>query len=165
LPEVHFHGRLLLRAIDDFAASLAERFHLPNRGSTSSARGLCTRPRDGSRLKDRSPARPRAGTTVISGPVLHRRPGEHHRNHGPVRSSTPPGQKCVIETEWAPGGATGGPGSSIRATSSTTWSVPRRGHPGVGQSGQSARWAAVSRVGGFGPPRHGRRRRGGRPCR
>ena len=34
LPEVHFHGGLLLRAIDDFAASLAERFHLPNRGST-----------------------------------------------------------------------------------------------------------------------------------
>ena len=34
LPEVHFHGRLLLRAIDDFAASLAERFRLPNRGST-----------------------------------------------------------------------------------------------------------------------------------
>jgi voltage-gated potassium channel Kch len=34
LPEVHFHGRLLLRAIDDFAASLAERFHLPNRSST-----------------------------------------------------------------------------------------------------------------------------------
>jgi hypothetical protein len=34
LSEVHFHGGLLLRAIDDFAASLAERFHLPNRGST-----------------------------------------------------------------------------------------------------------------------------------
>jgi len=34
LPEVHFHGGLLLRAIDDFGASLAERFHLPNRGST-----------------------------------------------------------------------------------------------------------------------------------
>ena len=34
LPEVHFHGGLLLRAIDDFAASLAERYHLPNRGST-----------------------------------------------------------------------------------------------------------------------------------
>jgi voltage-gated potassium channel Kch len=33
-PEAHFHGRLLLRAIDEFAASLAERFHLPNRGST-----------------------------------------------------------------------------------------------------------------------------------
>jgi hypothetical protein len=32
VPEVHFHGGLLLRAIDDFAASIAERFHLPNRG-------------------------------------------------------------------------------------------------------------------------------------
>jgi hypothetical protein len=34
LPEMHFHGGMLLRAIDDFAASIAERFHLPNRGST-----------------------------------------------------------------------------------------------------------------------------------
>lgn len=33
-PDVHFHGGLLLRAIDDFAASIAERFHLPDRGST-----------------------------------------------------------------------------------------------------------------------------------
>ena len=33
-PEVYFHGGLLLRAIDDFAASIAERFHLPDRGST-----------------------------------------------------------------------------------------------------------------------------------
>ena len=34
LPEVHFHGGLLLRAIDDFAASIAERFHLADRGCT-----------------------------------------------------------------------------------------------------------------------------------
>jgi hypothetical protein len=33
-PDVYFHGGLLLRAIDDFAASIAERFHLPARGST-----------------------------------------------------------------------------------------------------------------------------------
>jgi hypothetical protein len=33
-PEAHFHGGLLLRAIDDFAASIAERFHLPNGGSS-----------------------------------------------------------------------------------------------------------------------------------
>ncbi|GAA5162230.1 hypothetical protein GCM10023321_47510 [Pseudonocardia eucalypti] len=31
-PEVRFHGELLLRAIDDFAASIAERFQLPNGG-------------------------------------------------------------------------------------------------------------------------------------
>jgi hypothetical protein len=34
-PEAHFHGGLLLRAIDDFAASIAARFHLPDGGSTS----------------------------------------------------------------------------------------------------------------------------------
>lgn len=33
-PEVCFHGELLLRAIDDFAASIAERFRLPNGGRT-----------------------------------------------------------------------------------------------------------------------------------
>ena len=33
-PDAHFHGGLLLRAIDDFAASIAGRFRLPNRGST-----------------------------------------------------------------------------------------------------------------------------------
>lgn len=32
--DAHFHGGLLLRAIDDFAASIAIRFHLPSNGST-----------------------------------------------------------------------------------------------------------------------------------
>jgi hypothetical protein len=34
--DAYFHGGLLLRAIDDFAASIAARFHLPNGGSTRS---------------------------------------------------------------------------------------------------------------------------------
>ena len=56
VPEVHFHGGLLLRAIDDFAASIAERFHLPNRGCARDVLQAYARDHaTGSRLIDTRP--------------------------------------------------------------------------------------------------------------
>ncbi|PVZ06330.1 potassium channel family protein [Actinomycetospora cinnamomea] len=42
--DAHFHGGLLLRAIDDFAASIVDRFRVPNGGSTRDV--LCAYARD-----------------------------------------------------------------------------------------------------------------------